>query len=124
MLFEVDLYLRARGRYWRVRCTASHGGGAFGIFGVDFWRAAEVTANATLESDREAAMGCGVSSSLQGYTVPRGATITQRVQPGRAKQIGLTKRNTTQQRAASGKRSCGFVPIVPLSQTARERTPM
>ena len=72
----------------------------------------------------EAAAEAAAGGSIQGNTVPRGATITQRVQPGRAKQIGLTKRNTTQQRAASGKRSYGFVPIVTLSQTARERTPM
>ena len=46
----VDLYLEGEepsppgfawpgaGRFWRVRCTATHGGGAFGIYGVDFWR--------------------------------------------------------------------------------------
>ena len=33
----VDLYLNGSGRFWRVRCTANHGGSAFGIYGVDFW---------------------------------------------------------------------------------------
>ncbi len=36
----VDLYIRARARVWRVRCTATHGGAGFGIYGIDFWRAA------------------------------------------------------------------------------------
>lgn len=34
----VDLYLDGSARFWRVRCTRSHGGGAFGIYGIDFWR--------------------------------------------------------------------------------------
>ena len=34
----VDLYVRGTSRYWRVRCTATHGGSAFGLYGVDFWR--------------------------------------------------------------------------------------
>ena len=33
----VDLYMNGSGRFWRVRCTANHGGSAFGIYGVDFW---------------------------------------------------------------------------------------
>ena len=34
---------RPSGRYWRVRCTASHGGSAFGIYAVDFWRQSTVS---------------------------------------------------------------------------------
>ena len=35
----VDCYLSGTARFWRVRCTRSHGGSAFGLYGVDFWEA-------------------------------------------------------------------------------------
>ena len=41
----VDLYLEGEeepaGRFWRVRCTVTHGGGAFGIYGYTAWTSGE-----------------------------------------------------------------------------------
>ena len=40
----VDLYVNGNARFWRIRCTASYGGGAFGIYGIDFWISANTEA--------------------------------------------------------------------------------